>query len=201
MSKGYKKSNEELVRLYQVTGNEEFLQEIITQNIGLLNKWAGMYVNSIPNAEIEDLVSEAYFPLIKAVNDYKEGKGCNFISFLKVYVSQHYNRIYQQETRKKRYTGLTPDSYERLADINKEGSSTMDTSFTVECSDFSTVEFLDMLENLELNEKERVVVNVLMCGGTKGEVAKELHITPASTTWYIKRIKEKFISAGYQYAI
>ena len=67
-------SNEELVKMYRESGNESFLQELITQNVGLMNKWAVSYASSIPNAEVEDLVSEEYFPLRKAINDYEESK-------------------------------------------------------------------------------------------------------------------------------
>lgn len=195
-------SNEELVNLYNTSGNEAYMNNLITQNEGLLNKWAGMYAETIPYAEVEDLVSEAYFPFIRAVADYKPDGGCNFASFLKVYVHQHFNRIYNHETRQKRFTGSVPDSYEGLLDkAEEDGYGTLGNAFTVECEDYSSVELMDFIESLELNERERVVVNVLLCGGTKGEVAKELEITPATTTYYIKKIREKFVSAGFQYAI
>ena len=183
MNTGVKRSNEELVKMYQCSGNENYLQELITQNVGLMKSWAMNYAKTLPQWEVEDLISEAYFPLLNAVRDYKEDGGCKFSTFLRVYVSQHYNRIYQQATRQKRFTSSAPESFE------------------VECEDFHSVELMQFLDNLELNEKERVAVNVLMDGGTKGDIAKELSITPASVTYYIKSIKNKFISAGFQYAI
>ena len=195
-------SNEELVKMYRESGNESFLQELITQNVGLMNKWAVSYASSIPNAEVEDLVSEEYFPLRKAINDYEESKGVSFASFLKVYVSQHFNRLYNKETRQKRFTGISPDSYEGLLEkASEDGYGSLGTSFTVECNDYSSIEFIDFLNSLELNEKEQVVIQVLLEGGNKVDVAKTLSITSATTTYYIKRIREKFINAGYQYAI
>ena len=195
-------SNEELVKMYRESGNERFLQELITQNVGIMNKWAVSYASSIPNAEVEDLVSEEYFPLRKAINDYEESKGVSFASFLKVYVSQHFNRLYNKETRQKRFTGIAPDSYEGLLEkASEDGYGSLGTSFTVECNDYSSIEFIDFLNSLELNEKEQVVIQVLLEGGNKVDVAKTLSITSATTTYYIKRIREKFINAGYQYAI
>lgn len=195
-------SNEELVKMYRESGDESFLQDLIIQNVGLMNKWAISYASSIPNAEVEDLVSEEYFPLRKAINDFEEGNGTTFTSFLKVYVTQHFNRLYNKETRKKRYTGVSPYSYEGLLEkASEDGYGALGTVFTVDCNDYSSIEFAEFIESLDLNDKERVVVEVLMSGGNKVEVARSLSITPASTTYYIKRIREKFISAGYEYAV
>lgn len=196
-----KMSNEELVKVYRESGNEDYLQTLLKQNEGILAIIATSYLDSIPNSELEDLMSEAYFPFLKAIKDFDESKGFAFTSFLKVYVKQHYNALYNEATRKKRYTGSKPDSWERLVEVGKDGAGISDRAFTIECNDFSSVEFMDLIQSLNLNDKEKMVVNVLMVGGTKGEVAKMLKVTPATTSWYIKRIREKFISAGYQYAI
>ena len=47
-----------------------------------------------------------------------------------------------------------------------------------------------------LTEKEQVEVNILMDGGTKGEVAKALNCTPATANYYFKSIRKKFVLAG-----
>ncbi|MCM1258612.1 MAG: sigma-70 family RNA polymerase sigma factor [Roseburia sp.] len=198
MNTGVKRSNEELVKMYQCSGNESYLQELINQNVGLMKSWAMNYAKTLPTWEVEDLMSEAYFPLMRAVKNYKEGDN-KFSTLLRACVLQHYNRIYQQATRQKRFTSSAPESFEVLAEVNRDGIA--DSVFEVECEDFHSVELMQFLDNLELNEKERVAVNVLMDGGTKGDIAKELNITPASVTYYIKSIKNKFISAGFQYAI
>lgn len=54
MSKGLK-NNEELVKLYKESRNEEYLAELITQNTGLINILVSSYLSSIPNSELEDL--------------------------------------------------------------------------------------------------------------------------------------------------
>lgn len=56
---------------------------------------------------------------------------------------------------------------------------------------------MQFINSLELNEKETVAVNVLMAGGTKGEVAKALKCTPATANYYFKQIRRKFVLAGY----
>lgn len=195
MSKGLR-NNEELVRLYKESRNEEYLAELISQNAGLINILVSSYLSSIPNSELEDLVSESYIPMLKAIEDFDEEQGFSFSTLLKVYVRQHLNRLYNEATRKKRFTGSTPVSYEGLVEINKEGGSELDSSFTVDLEDISSIEFMDLIRSLNLNEKEQVAVNVLMAGGTKGEVAKALKCTPATANYYFKSIKKKFVFAG-----
>ena len=190
------RSNEDLVVLYRESRNELYLQELITQNTGLINILVGSYVSSIPNAEHEDLVSESYIPMLRAIEDFDTSLGLTFSNLLKVYVRQHLNRLYNEATRKKRYTGSTPVSYESLVEINKDGGDVMESSFTVECEDITSFEFMDLLRSLNLNEKEQVAVDVLMAGGTKGEVAKALKCTPATANYYFKSIRKKFVFAG-----
>lgn len=190
------RNNEELVKLYKESRDEAYLAELISQNTGLINILVSSYLSSIPNSELEDLVSESYIPMLKAIEDFDEKQGFSFSTLLKAYVRQQLNRLYNEATRKKRFTGSTPVSYESLVEINKEGGSELDSSFTVELEDISSVEFMDLLRSLNLNDKEQVAVNVLMAGGTKGEVAKALKCTPATANYYFKSIRKKFVFAG-----
>lgn len=70
MSKGLR-NNEELVKLYKESRNEEYLAELISQNTGLINILVSSYLSSIPNSELEDLVSESYIPMLKAIFYYR----------------------------------------------------------------------------------------------------------------------------------
>lgn len=189
-------SNEKLVALYNSTQNEEYLKELHSKNVGLLNILVKPYVETIPNAEFEDLMSEAWFPMLKAIKEFDPDYGCAFSTLLKTYVKQHMNRIYESATRQKRYTGTTPDSYERLIEVGKDGNVD-DRNFTVECEDFKSVEFDELLKSVDFTDKERVIVNILMAGGTNGDCSRELDIKPASVTYYFKQIRKKFVLAGY----
>lgn len=192
-----KKTNEELVVAYGDTKDERYLDALIKQNRGLLYMIVEPFVHSIPNAELEDLTSEAYISMLKVIEDFDEARGLTFSNLLKVYVRQHLSRIYNSETRQKRYSGSESVSYESLVEINREGGSEGEAYFTVECEDYKAVEFMDFINSLDLNEKEQVTVNVLMSGGTKGEVAKALNCTPATATYYFRQLRKKFVLAGY----
>ena len=195
MSKGLR-NNEELVKLYRDSRDEAYLAELISQNTGLINILVSSYLDTIPNAGLEDLVSESYIPMLKAIEDFDEEQGFSFSTLLKAYVRQHLNRLYNEATRKKRFMGSLPDSIDRLQEINKDGGTETDSSFTVEVEDFKMVEFMELLNSLNLNEKEQIAVNVLMSGGKKGDVAKALKCTPATANYYFKSIKKKFVFAG-----
>lgn len=197
MYTGSKRTNEELVVAYRTTRNEQYLEELINQNKGLMYMIVEPFVHSIPNSELEDLTSEAYIPMLNAIEDFDEERGLTFSNLLKVYVRQHLSRLYNEATRQKRYNGSTSMIYESLAEINREGGSEGDSFFTVECEDFNSVEFMALISFLGLNEKEQVAVNVLMAGGTKGEVAKALRCTPATANHYFKQLRKKFVLAGY----
>ena len=189
-------TNEALVKNYKESGNEKFLEELIKKNTPLLRILVEPYLATIPNSEYEDLIAESYIPMLKAIDDFDESRGLAFTTLLKAYVRQHLNRLYNEATRKKRYIGSAPVSYEALAEINKEGGCELDSFFTVECEDVLDFEFRDLLRSLHLNEKEWVAVNVLMDGGTKGDVAKALNCTPATANYYFKSIKKKIVLAG-----
>jgi len=192
-------NNEDLVRNYKESGNESFLAEIIKNNTPLLRLLVEPYLATIPNSEYEDLIAESYMPMLKAIEDFDEARGLAFTTLLKAYVRQHLNRLYNEATRKKRYTGSTPSSYEALTEINKEGGCELDSTFTVECEDVRDFEFFDLLRSLRLNEKEQVAVTILMEGGSKGAVAKALNCTPATANYYFKSIKKKFVLAGVSF--
>lgn len=136
MSKGFiTGTNEELIKAYKESRDESYLKELIEANKGLINLLVSPYLTSIPNSELEDLTSESYIPMLRAIEDYDPEQGVAFSTLLKVYVRQHLNRLYNEATRQKRFTGTTPDSLDRLSEINKEGGTETDSTFEVECKD------------------------------------------------------------------
>ena len=193
MNKGF--TNEMLVKNYKESRDESYLAELIKQNTPLLRILVTPYLSSIPHSEYEDLIAESYMPMLKAIEDFDEARGLAFTTLLKAYVRQNLNRLYNEATRKKRYTGSAPVSYEALTEINKEGGCEIDSYFTVECADVKEFEFQDLINSLSLNDKEQVAVTILMGGGSKGEVAKAFNCTPATANYYFKSIRKKFVLA------
>lgn len=128
MSKGFiTGTNEELIKAYKESRDESYLKDLIEANKGLINLLVSPYLTSIPNSELEDLTSESYIPMLRAIEDYDPEQGVAFSTLLKVYVRQHLNRLYNEATRQKRFTGTTPDSLDRLSEINKEGGTETDS--------------------------------------------------------------------------
>lgn len=175
------KTNEELVILYRDTKNERYLEDLINQNKGLMYVIVEPFVHSIPNAEMEDLIQEAYIPMLRAVDNFDESRGLTFSNLLKVYVRQHLSRLYNSETRKKRYNGTELTSYEELMEINCE-KATFD--------DHSRLDLDDFLESL--SGKAKTAAQMLIAGYTKGDVAKSLKCTPATANYYFKRLQKAY---------
>ena len=187
MYRNYK--TEELVLRYQTTQDEALLQEIIVRNKGIMYLTARKY--NIPNVELEDIIQELYVACWRAASNYDPSRGCTFSTVLGGFARRQLNRLYNSETRKKRYNGVKNMSYDELDEINKEGGSEGHGYFTVECEDIKAVEFNEFLNSLKLSDKERVVVNMLMNGDTKGEVAKALNCTPATVAYYCNRLRRR----------
>lgn len=175
-------ATEELVGMYQSSHNEDYLQEIMRRNRGLLHKWAYSY-NNIPYLDEEDLLEEGYIACWKAVSKYNIERSVTFSTFLKVTVHQHYNRLYNEVTRKKRFAGAEPISYEALEDIHKESYIEFEL-----LSDLEVREFISSLDG-----KVQYIATMLLDGYTKGDIARALGITPASTTYHIKRLEKLVI--------
>lgn len=175
-------ATEEIVVLYQNTKNERYLEEILERNKKLIIKWANSYLN-IPNSEIEDLVSEGYIALIKAVAGFDIEKGYTFTTCLKGYVIQHYNKMYYTATRAKRNNFSELTSYDELVEMNVD-------SLTATTSDFSKFEILEYIQSL--TDSQRLIVEYLMDGYSKSDIARALHIASSSVTYHIKVIRKSY---------
>lgn len=79
-------TNEELVKLIQ-SGKREYEIELYNQNLPFIKKIANKYSYSI-NEPLEDLLQQAYFGLIEAVNRFDQSKGCLFITYAYQWIRQ-----------------------------------------------------------------------------------------------------------------
>jgi RNA polymerase nonessential primary-like sigma factor len=183
-------SNEQLVVMYQQTGSEEVFEALWNQNNGLLHQKAKSFTSST-NLEEEDLVMEAYTPFQRAINTYKDSSDTKFSTYLMACVTQYFIRLANKNNAQSRGGGSVDVSYEALEEIHKEGGDVSQSSFTVECEDYSMVEFMELLNSLNLTDAERVAVEVLMEGERKGRVAEILNISNASVTYHIRQLRAK----------
>lgn len=176
------RTNEDLVKEYQTTHNEDLFRALLEKNTGLLHIIVMDY--RIPKYEIEDLLSESYIALIKAVDNFDPTRGVTFTTALKVFVRQHLNRLYNEVTCQKRYNGMDPASYEELVEIHKDDVRGLD------CDRFSQIEVDEYLEGLEA--KDRYMVTLLLMGYSLSDCAKAFHVANSSITWRIKRIRKNY---------
>lgn len=174
-------TNEELVEFFQSTQKEEYLKELMVRNSGFIYSIASSY--DIPNYDIDDLMEYGYIALWDATKHFDRSKGFVFITLLKAFVRQSYNRLYNEAYRKKRGAGEQVISWEELENIDREGFS---------CDDYSDLYIADFLKKLTGTTKK--VAELLIEGVSKGDIAKALSCTPATINYYLKKIRVAYIS-------
>lgn len=174
-------TNEELVEFFQSTQKEEYFKELMVRNSGIIRIIASSY--SIPNYDIDDLMEIGYIALWDATKYYDKARGCTFCTALKGFVRQKLNNLYNEAYRKKRGAREQVISWDKLEEINKEYYSYDDHS------DLYIADFLKMLTGTA-----RKVAELLINGTSKGDIAKALSCTPATVSYYIKRIQIAYIS-------
>lgn len=173
-------TNEELAAEYQATQDEGALQMLIEKNKGLLWSWVKEY--RIPHYEAADLISEAYEATWQAARSFEPERGYCFTSHLKGCVKQRLNRLYNAETRHKRYNGSSEVSYEELAEIDRERGA----------YDRYGIELADFLNTLSGKAKE--VARLFAQGFSNGEVSRALDIKPSSVNYHMNRIKAAYVA-------
>ena len=174
-------SNEELVELYKA-GESDAFEALLKNTEGLRATLAQRYLN-IPGSEFEDLMSEGAIEMLSAIQNFdSKNYSSSFSTFLYSAISRHYNDMFTAAVCEKRNPGCFVQSYEQVNSI--------------ECEDYSMVEIRDLLSRLKLSDKERVVVNLLMAGNSKPDIARRLGVKTPSVHSYVKRIATKINLSG-----
>ena len=178
-----KKTNEDLVRLFKDTGNEDYLAELINRNMGIIYNAARSFVETT-HIDIEDLVQEGIIELYRAAMTYEDGKS-KFSTYLGVYLKKHYINLYTATTRQKRQT-QSP-----LLNIDELDCNNMRVT-AVECKELDEVEVMEFVDSLSLTPTEYVIVKNLMLGYPKKDIAEMLKCSRANIAYYIKQIRKKY---------
>lgn len=190
--------DEELVEMYK-SGDERAFEALLKSTEKIRYSIAKSYLN-IPGSEIEDLMSEGAMEMLKAIWKYDSTKyKASFKSFLHTAISQHYNDLFKAAVSVKRSPKGFVESFEQMnsnSEFEEEGDTLGNREFSVECEDYSMVEIRMLMDSLNLSAKERVVINLLMDGNTKPDIARRLGVSTPSVHTYIKRIGQKVNLSG-----
>ena len=114
----YDYSNEELARLYKVTKDSYYISMLYQNNYKIIYKISKKYSNINWMYSLDDLLSEAYLGLEKAVQYYIDGS-CSFFSFLCVVLNQYLYGVVNGFTSKDKGNKLINNCvsvYETLSD-------------------------------------------------------------------------------------
>lgn len=190
---------DELVTQYKQERNESVFVEIMEKTKGLIYVFARSYTRSIIGAELEDLVSEGDLVLWDAIQTFDDTRECSFTTYLCGCLKRNYNTLFSMANCQKRNPGCFVHSYEQInthSEYEEEGDSAGASEFSVECEDYDMVEMKMLLDSLELSDNERVVINLLLMGKSKPDIARKLGVKTPSVHSYVKRIGKKLIAAG-----
>ena len=186
------KTNEELVNLYK-SGEAGAFEELMKNTEKLRFSLAQSYLN-IPGSELEDLVSEG------AIKNFDAEKyATTFSTFLYSAISRRYNTLFKKATSAKRSPNGFVESYDQMnsnSEYEEDGNSLGNSEFSVECEDYSMIEVRSLLESLKLSDRERLVVNLLMDGNSKPDIARRLGVKTPSVHKYVQRIAAKINLSG-----
>ena len=190
---------EMLVMKYKQEKNEEILQEIMERCKGIVYGLSVKYSKSILGTEIEDLVSEGNIVLWDAAQTWDEERGASFTTYLYSCLCRNYNTLYNISTSQKRNPKGFVESFEQLnsnSEYEEEGDTLGNREFSVECEDYGMVEIMMLLNELDLSDREKKVVSLLVSGNSKPEIARYLGVKTPAVHSYVKRIGKKLIASG-----
>lgn len=89
-------SNEELIKLYRQTGNQDHMEKLITQNMGMLGKYVKQFSNK--GIESEDLLQEGKIILFKTAQNFDFDKNIKFITYAGSYIKNHFKTALTNES-------------------------------------------------------------------------------------------------------
>lgn len=187
---------EELVGLYK-NGDERAFEALMCSTEKLRAHLALKYLN-IPGSELDDLLSEGAIAMMEAAKNFDESKGAAFTTFLYKHISRRYDKLYSQASAKKRNVNVEVKVHSYIDNLDTDSTVSGDRDFlrskdyfSVVCDEFDMIEMRMLIDSLKLSEKERVVVNLLIEGCSKPDIAKHLGVKVPSVHSYIKRIGNK----------
>ena len=190
---------EMLVMKYKQEKNEEILQEIMERCKGIVYELSVKYSKSILGTEVEDLVSEGNIVLWDAAQTWDEERGASFTTYLYSCLCRNYNTLYKIALSQKRNPKGFVESFEQMnsnSEFEEEGDTLGNREFSVECEDYSMVEIRMLLDELDLSDREKTVVSLLVSGNSKPEIARYLGVKTPSVHSYVKRVGKKLIASG-----
>lgn len=198
-----KKTTEELVIEYRGANGinkEIILEELLKRTEPAFYKMSAMYSN-IPNTEDEDRREVMTLAFLKALDTFDISKGYKFSTLCRNYFEQALNKLWRDNRRDKRCitdeegSVVKTVSYEMMVEVGQDTDEPYDVS-SGEMAEYSLVEINDVLNSLDLSEKELLTCKYIMMDTKKGDIAKMLGVSNTMIGLYLKNVKKKFIGQG-----
>lgn len=181
-------STEDLAAMYQLVESEakrdSIFLEIQKRVEGIVVEAAHKYSNLIQTT-FQDRLDVGEITLIKILKIFDTSKGYKLSTYFYSALHKDLLDLYRAQSSKKRHQDFIAASYEEL---KEEGSQ--DKALALYCEDYREVELKESLKTI-LNERELMIVSLLLQGKTKSQISKELGLS--SISYSMNSLKEKMV--------
>jgi RNA polymerase sigma factor (sigma-70 family) len=143
--------------------------------------------------EKEDVMQEGMIKLLKAFKYYDSSKSSPE-TFISRVIDNKIKDVFKAAASKKNWVTYSAIHIESAQEINDYEEETLEFQLPDEEKGFEDVIFLESLNKIKWTKKEREVINYLLKGYQKKEIAQKLKLTSASISQTCTKIKNKLIA-------
>lgn len=139
----------------------------------------------------EDLIQESMLKLLKALKHYDSSKSSP-ATFISRVIDNKIKDVFKAASTQKNWVNYTAVHIESVREDCEEEN--LEFQLPDEEKGFEDVIFLESLNKIKWTKKEREVINYLLKGYQKKEIAQKMKLTSASISQTCTKIKNKLIA-------
>lgn len=160
---------------------------------------------SIPSFEKEDLEQDFLIRVLQKIRDNYDESKSQINTYISRIADNHIKNLFRSASQYKNVMRYTAESLDAVyTSDNYSGDETVLLNIDVYCHSteegYSEVELKEYIKALKLSAKEELVVNYLMKGYSKSDIAQKLNVSNARISNIINQIKNKLEGEYDRYA-
>ncbi len=178
---------DEPVRKFQ-RGECDFSLVLIQYGHLLINRATKTWVPGINQEEVfQELVLKLYMASIK----WRPEEGNKFITYLYPILNNHIDFMIRSENADKRYLNHSSISLDGILYIKNNIDVPLDSSLEIPSFVPPEYEILDLISGLELEEREKICVEMVIEGRRNSEIAERLNLSRVRVSQLLRELRPK----------
>lgn len=145
--------------------------------------------------EKEDLIQNGILKLLKVFKHYDSSKSSPE-TFISRVIDNYIKDVFKAALTQKNWANYTAVHIESVQEINDYEEENLEFQLPDEEKGFEDVIFLESLNKIKWTKKEKEVIQYLLKGWQKKEIAEKMNVTSANISYICARIKNKLITEG-----